>query len=430
MMHPSLALGEIFLGIVLLLLAVPSRLLAQCLLMRALGRVREGVVSRWGLAYLRVWLKTGILASANDWLSGTLLWRAWLRAAGMTIGRNSEVGTIIDVVPELVSIGSQTFFADGIYLGGPRLHRGSVTLAAVRLGDGDFLGNHAVIPAGQGLPDRVLVGVSTAADDSMNRPDTSWFGHPPFELPRREVVECDRRLTHEPSWPRYLSRVFWELLRFALPLPPALLVLGWFVAMERLEALVSRAVLVLAVVPALDLAFVASLCLLVLALKWLLLGRVKPGTHPLWSSWVSRWDFHFVTWEVYAHGALTALEGTLWLNWYLRLMGVRIGRGVVLGGGYAHVVDPDMLTFEDGSTVCGQFQAHTFEDRVLKIDRVRIGRGATVGTSAVLLYGADVGDGASVGPHSVVMKHERLTPGQTYVGHPTRLACPADEARA
>jgi non-ribosomal peptide synthetase-like protein len=199
---------------------------------------------------------------------------------------------------------------------------------------------------------------------------------------------------------------------------------------EVFEGVASLPVLLLAVVPALDLAFVACLCLLVLGLKWLVLGRVRPGTHPLWSCWCSRWDFHFVTWEFYAHGPLTALEGTLWLNWYLRLMGVRIGKGVVLGGGFAHVVDPDMLAFEDGATVCCLFQAHTFEDRVLKIDRVRIGRGATVGTSAVLLYGADVGEGAWVGPHSVVMKRERLRPRQAYVGHPTRPLSNKSEAPA
>jgi non-ribosomal peptide synthetase-like protein len=421
-LHPSLSAGEIVVGTLLLVLSVPARLLSQCLVLRALGRVREGVINRWSLAYVRVWLKTGVVSSANDWLSGTLLWRVWLRAAGMRIGRNSEVGTIIDTVPELVSIGSETFFADGVYLAGPRVHRGTVTLAPVSMGDRDFLGNHAIVPGGRSLPGGVLVGISTVADESMDRrPGASWFGHPPFELPKREIVECDRSLTHEPSWPRYLSRVCWELLRFTLPVVPAFLVLGWFAAMAFFEALVSLPVLLLAVVPALDLAFFGCLCLLVLALKWLLLGRVKPGTHPLWSCWCSRWDFHFVTWEMYAHAALTMLEGTLLLNVYLRLMGVRIGKNVVLGPGFAHVVDPDMLSFADGSTVSSLFQAHTFEDRVLKIDYVTVGRGATVGTAAVLLYGADVRDGAWVVAHSVVMKRERLMAHHAYVGHPTRL---------
>ena len=140
--------------------------------------------------------------------------------------------------------------------------------------------------------------------------------------------------------------------------------------------------------------------------KWLLLGRVRPGQHALWSCWANRWDFHYVVWERYGRGLLQLLEGTLLLPWFLRSLGMRIGRGVVLGDGFAQVVDPDMLQFDDGATVHALFQAHSFEDRVLKIDRVRIGAGATVARGTVILYGADVGDGAHVAPHGVVMKHE------------------------
>jgi len=80
-----------------------------------------------------------------------------------------------------------------------------------------------------------------------------------------------------------------------------------------------------------------------------------------------------------------------------------------------------MLEFEDGATVSCQFQAHTFEDRVLKIDYVLIRRHATVGTAAVLLYGADIGNHTNVIPHSVVMKRERLLSSRAYAGCPTRV---------
>jgi non-ribosomal peptide synthetase-like protein len=420
-MHPSFSSGGVVLGLTLIVLAVPLALVSECLLLRLLGRVPEGVIGRWSPAYVRVWLKTGVVESANSWLSGTLMWRVWLRGAGMKIGRNSEVGTIIDTVPEMVEIGSETFFADGVYLAGPCIHQGTVLLAVSRLGDSDFLGNHAVVPPGQTIPDGVLLGVCTVANDKLTRPGSSWFGHPPFELPKREIVEADRSVTHDPSWPRYINRLCWELLRFTLPVVPVLLLLGWFVLLGLAEEELSLPVLMFVVVPLLDLAFLVVLCLIVLALKWLLLGRVKPGTHPLWSCWCSRWDFHYVVWELYARAPLSLLEGTLLLNWYLRAMGVKIGKNVVLGSGFAHVVDPDMLTFADGATVNALFQAHTFEDRVLKIDYVMIGYLATVGNASVLLYGADVGSGTRVVAQSVVMKRERLQPDQVYAGCPTRL---------
>jgi acetyltransferase-like isoleucine patch superfamily enzyme len=102
-------------------------------------------------------------------------------------------------------------------------------------------------------------------------------------------------------------------------------------------------------------------------------------------------------------------------------MGVKLGKRVVLGAGFSQVVDPDMLTIEDDATVSSTLQSHTFEDRVLKIDRVVIRRRATLGASTVPLYGADIGAGTHVAPHSVIMKHEHLLPNLRYEGAPTRL---------
>ena len=419
---PAASWRPVAIGVAMLALSVPLTLVLEAMLMRALGRVSPGVVSVWSLAYVRVWLKTGIVQSAGNWLSGTLFWPMWLRASGMTVGRRCEVSTIIDVVPELMTFGTDVFLADGIYLGGPRIHRGTVTLAHTRLGDRTFLGNHVVIPCGQHLPDDILLGVCTVADDRVVEGGTSWFGHPPFALPRREIVDVDRRLTHDPSAMRYWNRVFWEALRMTLPIPPALVFVAWFRAISAGPDTASLPMMIGVVVPVATLAALVSLCGIVLVMKWALLGRVRPGQHPLWSCWCSRWDFLYVAWNLYASPALAAFEGTLWLPWYLRAMGMRIGRNVVLGPGFAQVVDPDMITIEDGATVHAMFQAHTFEDRVLKIDRVRIGRNATLANGTVVLYGADIGDGTHVAPHSVVMKHEHLAPGRRYEGAPTSVA--------
>jgi hypothetical protein len=123
------------------------------------------------------------------------------------------------------------------------------------------------------------------------------------------------------------------------------------------------------VVPGATLATMVALCLVVMALKWGLIGRVRPGQHALWSCWCSRWDFVYVAWARYANFILQQLEGTFLLLVYLRLMGLRIGRRAVLGPLFAQVVDPDMIEIGDGATVHANFQAHTFEDRVLKVDK-------------------------------------------------------------
>jgi non-ribosomal peptide synthetase-like protein len=409
---PWSASGWIAAAVALSIVALPCSLVLQALLLRLTKPAPTGTISRWSSDDLRIALRARIVESAGTWLSGTLYWPPWLRLAGMRIGAGCEISTILDALPEHVAIGAGSFLADGIYLGAPRYDRGALTLAPTVLGRGTFLGNHAVVPAGQRLPDDLLLGVCTVADEQRMTAASAWFGDPPFPLPRREVVTMDRRLTHAPGPLRVVNRASWEAARMLLPALPLLAVLLWF------EAVAASPLLA----PAAALAVAAALAAVVLACKWLLLGRVRPGQHGLWSCWASRWDFLYVVWNRYGRSLLAPLEGTLLLAWFLRASGMRIGRRVLLADGFAQVVDPDMLALEDESTVHALFQAHSFEDRVLKIDRVRIGRRATVGRGAVVLYGADVGDGAHVAPHSVVMKHERLLPERAYAGAPTAPA--------
>ncbi len=407
-------------GLVLLaMLSVPVGSLLSALYSRLLGRVRPGVMPRYGLGYLRVLGKIDALTRTGNFLSGTLFWPIWLRLAGMKVGPGCEISTIIDVVPECVTIGEKSFLADGIYLGGPRVRAGTVEMGETSIGAGAFIGNHVVIPGGCRLPEKVLLGVSTVADDATVRAGTAWFGHPAFEMPRQEEVVYDRRLTHEPSFLRRFTRFVWEAGRVVLPVPPLLVLLAWLDVIEHARAGLDPVARLAFAVPAATLGGAVALVALGVAAKWVLLGRVRPGQRPLWSCWCSRWDFFYMAWDGWCSRILGVLEGTLLMSVVLRAVGTKVGRRALLGSGFAHVVDPDMLVLEDDVTVHAMFQAHSFEDRVLKMDRVVVEQGATVGGGAVVFYGARIGAGTHVAPHSVVMKHEHLTPGLAYEGCPT-----------
>jgi|688.fasta_scaffold01998_19 non-ribosomal peptide synthetase-like protein len=413
--------------ILVLVARLPVTIVCQGLLVRLLSPTEPKVIARYGWSYLRVVIAKEQATAAGDWLSGTVFYPAWLRLAGMRIGQNCEISTLIDLLPALVEISDECFFADGIYLGGPELKGGTVRLARTRFGRDTFLGNHCVIPIGAQLPDGILIGVSTVADDRRIERGSSWFGHPAFELARPAQTEFDREFTHDPSLPRRISRWFWEGLRFALPIPLAAVYFVWVLVASQPPWLFEHGKGVLAGAAALVLASFSAY-LFILALKWALLGKVKPGVHPLWSCWCSRWDFLYVAWTRLGRNVLGEVEGTLLLNAGIRMFGMRIGKRALLGSGFAQVVDPDMLIFEDGVTVTGNFQAHTFEDRVLKIGELHIREGASVGSQTVLFYGADIGARARVMAHSVVLKGERLAPDTEYAGVPT-LACAARNAR-
>jgi non-ribosomal peptide synthetase-like protein len=395
---------------------LPLILLFEGLVARLLGAVPAGSYPLRSIAFLRIWLTSGLVDSANRWLSGSLFWPLWLRIAGMRIGRSCEISTLVELVPQMVTFDALTFCADGIYMGTPLLLSGSVTIAPVHISEDSFFGNHAVVMPGTDLPPDVLFGVCTVAEPKVVAQGSSWFGIPGFVLPRREILDVDASLTYEPDALRYTTRLLWELLRFTVPAIPAGISVLWLGIVVRADIL---GVLIAGIcVP-------VALAGTVLILKWLLLGKVKPGVHPLWSCWCSRWDFLYVLWTEWALPALLPLEGTLWLNVYLRLMGMKIGKRVALSGGFSQVVDPDMISIGDDATVSAIFQAHTFEDRVLKIDKVTIGPGATLGHGTVPLYGANIGAGTHVTTNSVIMKEETLLPNKTYTGAPCRAVGPA-----
>jgi len=413
---PSSQPAWVALTIGLALLGAPVGLVSQALVLRFSPPIPVGTHGRWTWLHLQAQVRMDAVESAGQWLAGALFWPMWLRLAGMRIGRDTEISTIVDVLPEHVALGGGSFLADGIYLGVPRIHGGAVTVAETALGARTFVGNHVVVAAGQKLPDDVVMGVCTVADDRRMAAGTGWFGQPPFALPKREIATADWRMTHRPDLLRVVNRLFWECARFVLPALPVWLGLVWF---DAVAAAGDEAHVQFGAACAATLAYALLLTAVVIAAKWLLLGKVKPSQHALWSCWANRWDFHYVVWERYGRGFLQLLEGTLLLPWFLRALGMKVGRRVVLGEGFAQVVDPDMLRIDDGATVHAMFQAHSFEDRVLKTDRVHVRAHATVGRGAVVLYGADIGDGAHVLPHSVVMKQETLLPRRGYAGAPT-----------
>jgi len=159
--------------------------------------------------------------------------------------------------------------------------------------------------------------------------------------------------------------------------------------------------------------------LLTVALKWTIIGRYVPAQKPLWSSFVWRSELINSLCESYVYPFWEALLlGTPFAASFFRWMGSDFGRGVYLDTteitefDLAHVGDRAELA--SGVTV----QTHLFEDRVMKMSHLRIGDGASVGVSAVVLYDSEMGAGARLRSLSLLMKGERLPAHTTWQGIP------------
>ena len=222
--NPALAFGFFF------LLAIPASSLFVGLTMLVtaglrwiLPRQTAGIFSVNSVAFWHKNLMTQILDSSLRVLHGlyaSLFAPAWLRILGAKVGRHAEISTAEGMVPELLSLGDDSFIADSALLGDEELHGGWMILQPTQIGRRTFIGNGAYIPDGTVVPDDVLIGVQTSAPKNEQlKSGQTWMGSPPLLLPARERLKgFPESLTFRPSPPRRWARGIVELMRIVLPL--------------------------------------------------------------------------------------------------------------------------------------------------------------------------------------------------------------------
>jgi non-ribosomal peptide synthetase-like protein len=160
-------------------------------------------------------------------------------------------------------------------------------------------------------------------------------------------------------------------------------------------------------------------CLLAIAAKWLLVGRFRVTERPLWSAFVWRNELADTFIEVLAApGLVGSLGGTPLMSLWLRGLGARVGRGVWCETYW--MPEADLIRLDDGATVnrgC-VVQTHLFHDRIMRMDEVMLGEGATLGPHGIVLPGATVAARATVGPASLVTRGETVPPDTRWLGNP------------
>ncbi len=424
--NPVAAFGFFF------LLAIPASALFVGLTMALtaglrwlLPRQTSGTFSVNSFAFWHKNLMTLILDCSLRVLHGlyaSVFAPLWLRCLGAQVGRHAEISTAEGMVPELLSLGDDSFIADSAMLGDGESHAGWMALKPTHVGNRSFIGNGAYVPDGITVPDDVLIGVQTSAPKNEHmQSGQTWMGSPPIRLPAREGLQgFPEALTFRPSRLRRWGRGSVEFLRIVLPLAVVIasgyliivLVLpvaeecGW--GYQAAGALAGAGCL-----------FGLASFLMVVALKWMFIGRYRPRAAAMWTPFV--WISEAIT-NLYESLAvpnfLDLLRGTPMLPWALRLLGTRVGKRVYLYT--TDITEFDCVRIGDDAELnaCSGPQTHLFEDRVMKIGLVEIGERVTVGPRSTILYDTRIGDDAVLGPLTLVAKGERLPPSTIWEGSP------------
>lgn len=348
-------------------------------------------------------------------LYSSLFTPVWLRLLGARVGREVEASTVL-LIPSMARIDDGAFLADDTMVGSYELRGGWMRLGPVRIGKRAFLGNSGMAAPGHRVPRDGLVAVLSSAPLKA-KPGSSWLGSPAVRL-RRLSAEGDESRTYRPTVGLRIARTLWELGRFVPVVVTCAIGLGVLFGLAALWETVGP-VWTLLVSGIVMLAAGAVAAGLSTAAKWLIVGTIRAGEQPLWSSFVWRTEVSDTFTEmVAAPWFARAAAGTPALAVWLRSLGSRIGRGVWCESYW--LPEPDLVTLGDGAAVnrgC-VVQTHLFHDRIMSMDTVELEAGATLGPHSVILPGATLGAHATVGPASLVMRGETVPVGSRWSGNP------------
>ncbi|MFZ4874554.1 Pls/PosA family non-ribosomal peptide synthetase [Janthinobacterium sp. Mn2066] len=411
-------------------LIILTALLSAAIRWGAMPRLKPGSSPVHSNVYCAKWLVSHIQESSLNVLHGiyaTVFAPYWYRLLGAKVGKGAEISTALGVVPDMLTLGDDTFIADAVMLGDEHIDGGWMTMRATVISHRSFVGNGSYIPDGTVLPEHVLIGVHTLAprNEQMKSGDT-WLGSPPMHLPAREQVSgYAEHLTFKPSPLRRLGRSLIEAFRIISP-HAVVIAVGYTLVLDIMPmAGAGRWGEVVADLAIAGVAYGIGNFLVVVLFKWLLMGRYRKHAAPMWTPFV--WVSEGVT-NLYEGIAvpnfMRYLRGTPWLPLAFRLLGCKIGRGVYMDT--TDITEFDCVHIGDYSELNALTcpQTHLFEDRVMKIDHVEIGKRVYMGPRSSVLYSAKVGDNARLGPLTLVMKGEHIPAGSNWAG------CPAAPLRS
>ncbi|TLM85370.1 amino acid adenylation protein [Pseudarthrobacter sp. NamE2] len=345
----------------------------------------------------------------------------WMRMIGAHVGKHVEISTV-ETLPHLTRFADRSFLADHSMVSSKRVRNGWLHLGVSSVGKRSFVGNSAIVGPDCTVPDNSLLAVLSSAPKDMPI-NSSWFGRPPVELPR-PVDNGDSTLTYNPPRHLLIARAAVEACRLLPAVITSWLALITVGVLTEIYLGAGFVVTVLWSGPVLlGSGVVASL--MALAAKWVLVGRFEVTQYPLWTSFVWRNELVDVFAESLAVPGLIRLSlGTPILNWWMRLMGTKVGSGVWCETWW--LPEFDLITLGSGVSVNRGtvLQTHLFHDRIMRMDEIRLDTDSTLGPNSIVLPGSTVMEGATVGAASLVMRSETVPAGTRWAGNPIRQWSP------
>ncbi|HEX4965913.1 MAG TPA: hypothetical protein VF173_34205 [Thermoanaerobaculia bacterium] len=164
-----------------------------------------------------------------------------------------------------------------------------------------------------------------------------------------------------------------------------------------------------------------ALLAVVVVLNWLLPTRFAAFRGSYYTLAAVPWFVHNALFYLVRFTILPFFTFTPIGFWFLRAMGMKIGRGTLVNSEYFS--DLRFLTLGENVAVGGSVRifAHYGGGGRLTIAPVEIGDRVTLGLGCTVMGDVVIGDGATILPHSVLLPGSRVGEGEVWGGVPARL---------
>lgn len=173
-----------------------------------------------------------------------------------------------------------------------------------------------------------------------------------------------------------------------------------------------------------------SLVMIMPLLNFMLRARLQEWRGPYYSLPAVKWYIHNGLTYLVRFTFLEFITPTPFNLFFYRMMGMKIGEGTIINT--VHISDPSLIQLGRKVTLGGSVTivAHYGQGGFLVLAPVKIGDKATIGLRAVVMGGAEIGEGAKILPNSVVLPKTKVPAGETWGGVPARKIQPTELAKA
>lgn len=156
--------------------------------------------------------------------------------------------------------------------------------------------------------------------------------------------------------------------------------------------------------------FIYGFCLIFVVpfFNFILPFRIKPFRGNYYSLQIVPWYIHNALTYIVRYTFLEFITPTPLNVLFYKMMGMKVGKGVHINT--TNISDPGLIELGDHVTIGGSATiiGHYGQKGYLVLEKVKIGDGVTVGMKATIMGDVQIGPGAMIGPHEVILPKSRI----------------------